>query len=200
MTAEALSPSREPVASVYGEGDAVELTHRQAFEALVESRYRALTRSAYLLTGDWSLAEDLVQTALAKTWFRWGSLRDVGAGEAYVRSVMVHVYTHWWRRRWRGEVPTSELPESSGGDDYAALDERDRLRRALATLPRKQRAMIVLRFFEDMTESQVADVLGCSLGTVKSGSARALARLRQLDVITESTRAEVELPAAGGHS
>src|SRR5881397_2886955 len=83
---------------------------REAFEALVDARSTSLLRTAYLLTGDWGTAEDLLQTALAKTWFRWHTLRDTQAAEAYVRQVMSRTCATWWRRKWRGETPTEVLP------------------------------------------------------------------------------------------
>ena len=158
----------------------MDTTDRQAFDSLVEARATSLLRTAYLLTGDWGQAEDLLQTALVKTWFRWDRVRDKDAAEAYVRQVMARTYATWWRRRWRGEVATGELPELPGRDAYADVDQRHALRRALAELPPRQRAIVVLRFYEDLTEAQVAALLGCSLGTVKSTASRALVRLRGL--------------------
>lgn len=151
---------------------------REAFDALVQARTASLLRTAYLLTGDWGLAEDLLQTALVKTWFRWDRVREKEAAEAYVRQVMARTYATWWRRKWRGELATGELPDLPGRDDYADVDQRHALRRALAELPPRQRAIVVLRFYEDLTETQVAEVLGVSLGTVKSTASRALVRLR----------------------
>lgn len=148
-----------------------------AFDALVRARAAALLRTAYLLTGDAQDAEDLVQAALTTTYLHWSSLRDEQAAEAYTRRVMATTYARWWRRRWRGEMPVAELPES-GSDPYERLDEHDRMARALRTLTRRQRACVVLRFYEDLTEVQVAAVLGVAPGTVKSTTARALERLR----------------------
>jgi RNA polymerase sigma-70 factor (sigma-E family) len=145
---------------------------------MVEAHARALLRTAYLLTGDAHLAEDLLQTALAKTWFRWRTLRDPGAAPAYVRAVMATTSTAWWRRKWNREVATEHLPERAGLDDYDAVDTRDLVARALRTLTARQRAVLVLRYFDDMPEAAVAEALGCSLGTVKSTSSRALAVLR----------------------
>lgn len=153
---------------------------REAFDALVELRATSLLRTAYLLTGDWGTAEDLLQTALVKTWFKWDGLRDTGAAEAYVRQVMARTYATWWRRKWRGELATGELPELPGRDAYDDVDSRHALRRALAELPPRQRAIVVLRFYEDLSEAQVASLLGCSVGTVKSTASRALVRLRGL--------------------
>jgi RNA polymerase sigma-70 factor (sigma-E family) len=158
----------------------VDTADREAFDALVEHKAASLLRTAYLLTGDWGTAEDLLQTALVKTWFRWDGLRDPGAAEAYVRQVMARTYATWWRRKWRGELATGELPELPGRDAYDDVDSRHALRRALAELPPRQRAIVVLRFYEDLSEAQVASLLGCSVGTVKSTASRALVRLRGL--------------------
>jgi RNA polymerase sigma-70 factor (sigma-E family) len=122
---------------------------------------------AYLLTRDWSLAEDLVQVALARAMVAWPRVGDENP-DGYVRTVMINTYSSWWRRRWRGEVPTAEIPDSAGSDAYAAVDERAGLAAVLARLPRRQRITVVLRFHEDLTEAAVADVMGCSIGTLKS--------------------------------
>lgn len=153
---------------------------REAFDALVDARSTALLRTAYLLTGDWGTAEDLLQTALVKTWFRWHQVRDTDAAEAYVRTVMTRTFATWWRRRWRGEVPTAVLPDGPGVDPYDDVVRRHSLRAALLELPPRQRAIVVLRFYEDMSEARVAEVLGCSVGTVKSTVSRTLVRLRGL--------------------
>jgi len=158
----------------------VDTTDRQAFDALVEARATSLLRTAYLLTGDWATAEDLLQTALVKTWFKWDGVRDKDAAEAYVRQVMARTFATWWRRKWRGEVATGELPERPGYDHYADVDQRHALRRALSELSPRQRAIVVLRFYEDLPEAEVAALLGCSVGTVKSTASRALVRLRGL--------------------
>jgi RNA polymerase sigma-70 factor (sigma-E family) len=152
----------------------------EAFDRLLRQRSPALLRTAYLLTGDRHLAEDLLQAALTKTYLRWGSLRDDGAAEAYVRRVMVTTYTRWWQRKWNGERPTAELPEVELLDPYAAADDREHVRRLLASLPRRQRAVIVLRFYEDLPEKEIAETLGISPGTVKSTASAAMAKLRAL--------------------
>jgi RNA polymerase sigma-70 factor (sigma-E family) len=149
------------------------------FREFVAGRSRALLRTAWLLTGDWASAQDLVQTALAKTWPAWSRIRRTDDPEVYVRRVLVTTYATWWRRRWRGESPAAELPETSAApDDYDEADRRAVVAAALATLTRGQRAVVVLRYFDDLTEAQTASVLGCSVGTVKSQHARALAALR----------------------
>ena len=155
------------------------------FDAFVISRSRSLLAFAWMLTYDEGRAEDLLQTSLAKTWLHWDRLRHDGDPVAYVRRVMVNTSTAWWRRRWRGEVPTPVLPEAPGSDAFAASDDRDALSRALASLPRRQRAVVVLRYYEGLTEAETADVLRCSVGTVKSQAARGLARLRALDFAGE---------------
>ena len=150
---------------------------RAVFADFVVGRGQALQRTAFLLTGDWALAEDLVQTALARAYPRWDRIvRD--DPEAYVRRVLVNTWSSWWRRRWRGEVPTGELPEHATRDEYAGSDRRAAVQAALSRLPRRQRAIVVLRYHEDMTETQVAHALGISVGTVKSHGSRGLASLR----------------------
>jgi RNA polymerase sigma-70 factor (sigma-E family) len=155
------------------------------FEDYVAARSRALWRSAWLLTGDRHKAEDLVQTALMKCWRRWDRISDAGAIDAYVRRALATTYTDWWRRRWNGEVPTAELPEATArpGDDPGI---RQDVLVALAGLPRGQRAVVVLRFFDDLTEAQAAEALGVTVGTVKSQTARALRNLRESGLLEES--------------
>jgi RNA polymerase sigma-70 factor (sigma-E family) len=154
------------------------VARREAFDAMVDAHGKALLRTAYLLTGDAHLAHDLLQTALVKTWSRWPTLRDEGSAPAYVRTVMASTSVAWWRRRWRAEVPTGDVPETAGADAYDAVHQRDQIGRALATLTPRQRATVVLRFYEDLPEAEVATALGCSVGTVKSTTSRALATLR----------------------
>ena len=153
------------------------MTVSAGFDDFVVMRSPRLLRTAYLLTHDWALAEDLVQTALARAWEAWHRIE--GDPEPYVRRIIVNSYASWWRRRWTGELPTGVLPERAHpADAHGGVDERDRLWRALRQLPRRQRAVLVLRYFEDMSEVEIADALGCSLGTVKSQASRALAKLR----------------------
>jgi RNA polymerase sigma-70 factor (sigma-E family) len=151
----------------------------QVFRDFVAARSPALQRTAYLLVGDWGLAEDLVQTALIKTYLAARGLGGVAAFEPYARTVLVHTAGRWWRRRWRGERPTAVLPERPVADAADASAERDRVWRLILTLPVRQRAVLVLRFYEDLTEAQTAGLLGLSIGTVKSHTSRALATLRQ---------------------
>jgi len=152
------------------------MADRTGYDEFVAARSPRLLRVAYLLTRDWGEAEDLLQTALMKTWFAWPRLDD--APEAYVRKIIATTFISWRRRWWVREVSHDTLPERATSDGTAIVDERSRLWPALGRLPARQRAVLVLRFFEDMTEAQVATALGCSVGTVKSQSSRALAKLR----------------------
>lgn len=149
-----------------------------AFRDFVVGRSPSFLRTAYLLTGDWGHAEDLLQTSLAKVYRAWPRLSDHDNLDAYVRRVMVNTQTTWWRRAWKGEHATGSLPDLAAPDAVGASDDRDRLRRALLTLPARQRAVVVLRHYEDMSEAEVARALGCSAGTVKSQCSRGLAKLR----------------------
>ncbi|HEU5035127.1 MAG TPA: SigE family RNA polymerase sigma factor [Mycobacteriales bacterium] len=165
---------------------------RPSFEGFVANRGAALQRTAFLLTGDWGHAEDLLQTALARVYPRWERIvRD--DPEAYVRKALVNTWSSWWRRKWRGELPTAELHDRPGIDPYTDADRRGAVATALGGLPPKQRAVIVLRFHEDLTEAQVADVLGISVGTVKSQTAKALSKLR-----ADAALSGYGAPAAGG--
>lgn len=156
------------------------VTVPDGFAEFVAARSPALLRTAWLLTGDWFTAQDLVQVSLAKTWPRWARLLRRDDPEVYVRRVMINTYATWRRRRWHGERPTEVLPERALVEaGYAEVDQREALRSALSALPRRQRAVIVLRYFDDLTEQQTATVMGCAVGTVKSTAARALATLRQ---------------------
>ncbi len=146
------------------------------FSAFVAARTPALLRTAYLLTGDWAAGEDLLQTTLEQCWRRWNRLGE--HPEPYVRQAMLRTFLSWRRRRWNGETPTEELPEVVAADATADYDEREQLWRALQRLPRGQRAVIVLRYFDDLSEQETATALGISVGTVKSQSSKALAALR----------------------
>ncbi len=152
---------------------------RTDFDEFVAARSTALLRTAYLLTHDHGLAEDLLQTSLARAWFAWGRVED--HPEAYVRKILVNTYASWWRRRWNGEVATEELPEATRPRAASGTDSVETghdLWLAMERLPRRQRAVVVLRYFEDLTEAQTAEVLGCAVGTVKSQASKALAKLR----------------------
>jgi RNA polymerase sigma-70 factor (sigma-E family) len=163
----------------------------EGFAQFVEARERALQRTAWLLTGDRGLAEDLVQTALARTWPRWERIRRRDDPEVYIRRVMVNTWSTWSRRRWRGEHATQSVPEDPAPGDIAAeVAVRMAVRSALASLTARQRAVLVLRVFDDLSEAQVADVLDCAVGTVKSTMSQALAKLRSDARLMELMEAE----------
>ncbi|RZU73118.1 RNA polymerase sigma-70 factor (sigma-E family) [Micromonospora kangleipakensis] len=151
----------------------------EEFREFVAARSGALLRTAYLLAGDWATAEDLLQTALTKTYLAWKRLGGIDAIEPYARRVLVNTSTSWWRRRWHGERPTDVLPERAGVDEIEQQLDRDALWRHLSALPARQRAVLVLRFYEDMSEAQTAALLEISPGTVKSQTSRALSTLRR---------------------
>ncbi|MER7071829.1 SigE family RNA polymerase sigma factor [Terrabacter sp. NPDC000476] len=154
-----------------------ELDDEADFSAFVLARQRRLVRFAYLLTGDPHQAEDLVQSALLKVYRRWNHI--TGSPDAYVRAAIVNEHHSWWRRPVRRqEVTNSDLvtftDPAVAGEPAADHD----LRAQIAALPRQQRSAIVLRYYEDLTEAQTAEILGCSVGTVKSHTSRALKSLR----------------------
>ncbi len=159
-------------------------TGADAFRDYVAGSSARLLKTAWLLTGDWHLAEDLLQSALAKTSLAWHRIERWESVDAYVRRALVTTYASWWRRKWRGESPTRELPEQlTATDAYNEVDLRESVRRALAELPPRQRAVVVLRYFDDLSEADTAAALGCSVGAVKSHASRALARLRESSLL-----------------
>ena len=148
------------------------------FRDYVRSRSGALLRTGYLLTGNRADAEDLVQSALAKTYLAWDRIEDRGALDGYVRRAMVNTHISWWRRRRLEEFPTDEIPDRAVVDHSGSSEMQESLRRAIDRLPERMRAAVMLRYYEDMTEVEVAEALGVSLGTVKSTVSRAMAKLR----------------------
>jgi RNA polymerase sigma-70 factor (sigma-E family) len=173
--------------STVDEGEEAGVQQSESFTAYVAARGRALWRAAWLLTGDVQLAEDLVQVALAKAWPHYDRVVATGSFEAYVRRAMLNTYLSWRGRKWQGEVPGA-LPERAQAptDPSTSVD----IARALAGLTARQRAVVVLRYFEDLTEAQTADLLGCSVASVKTHHRRALAALRTSCLLAdhESTR------------
>jgi RNA polymerase sigma-70 factor (sigma-E family) len=145
------------------------------YTAWVTGVQHQLLRSAYLVTGDLHRAEDLVQDALVKVALRWSRLRD-GNPTAYARTIMMNQNVSWWRRR-RREVLTDDVRDA--GDRPVETEDQLVVRRALGRLTERQRRVLVLRHFDDLTERETAAVLGVSIGTVKSQNAAALARLRE---------------------
>ncbi|MCP2329215.1 RNA polymerase sigma-70 factor (sigma-E family) [Hamadaea flava] len=155
------------------------MDEHERFAEFARVRTPALIRAAYLLTGDQHAAEDLVQSALTKTYAHWRRVRHEDP-EAYVRTAMYREQVSWWRRRSRQRqvAPTWALPERQADPaDHAGL--RLAMREALLRLPQPQRAVVVLRYYEDLSETQVAEILGCSIGTVRSRANRAVQRLRE---------------------
>jgi RNA polymerase sigma-70 factor (sigma-E family) len=156
----------------------------EEFREFVLARYASLLRSAQALTGDRGIAEDLVQNALIRTYASWERVRAASNPYAYAQKILFTSFSRMRRRRRVVETlgVSVDPPRAPGGDEAAA--DRDQLRRALQELPARYRAVLVLRFYEDLSVEQVAATLGCSTGTVKTQTARALERLRvsaQLD-------------------
>jgi RNA polymerase sigma-70 factor (sigma-E family) len=151
------------------------------FAELVHACWAGLYRTAYLMLGDPNEAEDLVQTALAKTYANWRKVRSLDAAPGYARTTLVNTALSWFRKKsWRNERPTEVLPETAvehGQHDHA---ERATVLDALAQLAPRQRAVVVLRYYEDLSVAQVAAALGVTEGTVKSQTSAAIDRLRTL--------------------
>ncbi|PWI10378.1 SigE family RNA polymerase sigma factor [Streptomyces sp. NWU339] len=166
------------------------------FKEFVTARWSHLVRTAYLLTGDVHHAEDLTQTALAKAYRSWRRVSRSDRPEAYVRRILVNCNSDRFRKRRVTEALTAVPPEVAGRDEAVSwADERSALLAALAGLPPKQRAVVVMRYWEDLSEAEVAEVLGCSPGTVKSQASKALAKLRThpglAQVVDEPVRSRV---------
>jgi RNA polymerase sigma-70 factor (sigma-E family) len=152
------------------------------FAEFVAVRYRALVRTGLLLTGDRGHAEDLAQSALIRTYLAWGRLREPANAEAYARRTLVRLALRARQRRWNAEIPAGRVGQEGAGapgHDDLVLD----VRRALAALPPGQRAVLVLRYLDDQSEAQTAQLLGISVGTVKSRAARGLASLRRAGLL-----------------
>lgn len=151
------------------------------FADFVKDRSSPMLRAAWLLTGgDWALAEDLAQTAISEVWRHWDRVRVMDAPAAYAHKVLLNTFLSWRRRRWTAEISTERIvatvPDTDG---FARVDTGESLRHALRQLPAKQRAVITLRYFEDRSEAETAEIMGCSVGTVKSHASRAIAKLRK---------------------
>ncbi len=163
------------------------------FTEFMHGRWSRLVRLGYGLTGDLGLAEDLAQTALAKTFASWPRVRRAGDPDAYVRRIMVNANSSRFRRRrvreYLMDTPPDIVPHPGAADAAREHDDRSVLMAALMDLPQGQRAVVVLRYLMDMTETEVAATLGCSVGNVKSQASRALAKLR-----LSSDLAEGKLP------
>ncbi|MFR9673172.1 SigE family RNA polymerase sigma factor [Streptomyces sp. TR06-5] len=173
-------------------------TEPPTFTSYVRHRGPALLRTARSLTPDPCDAEDLLQTALTKTYLAWDRIQDHRALDGYVRRALVNTRTSQWRRRRVDEFAVGELPEPEplpGPDPAEQQAVRDAMWRAVCALPTRQRAMVVLRFYEDLSEVQTARVLGVSVGTVKSAVSRAVGKLRDDPQLAADLR-EQTAPAA----
>lgn len=155
----------------------------EGFGRYVMDAYAGLLRRAMLLVGDRGHAEDLVQQSLESAYSRWRRVREP---DAYVRTIMARKAIDWRTRRWTGELPTHPLPDGSAAADSAGdFDLSAVVRQALMSLPPEQRAVVVLRYFDDCSEAEIAATLKCSTGTVKSRASRALATLRVNGLLAE---------------
>lgn len=177
--------------TAYGEGSGERCTRSEsvdaeaAFTAYVQERRASLYATAYHLTGDRFEAEDLLQSALFSTYKAWDRISDKAAVGGYLRRTMTNLHISAWRRRKLNEYPTEELPETPGDTDAMRGTElRAVLWQALARLPELQRTMLVLRYYEGRTDPEIADILGISVGTVKSSIWRSLRRLREDEVLS----------------
>ncbi|GAA2143963.1 hypothetical protein GCM10009844_16960 [Nocardioides koreensis] len=150
----------------------------EAFSEFAAARSASLFRTAYLVVGDYQLAQDLVQESLTKTYLAWPRLRDVNNAEAYSRRVIVTTCVSWRRRRSFRERPADRLPDPGVPDPIDLLPEQDELWAAVRSLPPRQRTTVVLRFCDDLSEAQTAQLMGCSVGSVKRQVSVALAKLR----------------------
>lgn len=162
------------------------------FGEYFDARAAVLRRTAYLLCGDWHRAEDLVQSALVKLYVAWPRLRSDGAIDAYARQILVRTVIDDSRRRFRRSETPVESPPEVALEQLAGAEDALDVRRALAALPPRQRATVVLRYWEDLSVEETAALLGCSEGTVKSQAAKGLAALRRL--LAASRPALEELP------
>jgi RNA polymerase sigma-70 factor (sigma-E family) len=172
--------------SAYGEATEERRSLSEAeFTAYVQERRASLYATAYHLTGDRFEAEDLLQSALFSTYRAWDRITDKAAVGGYLRRTMTNLHISAWRRRKLNEYPTEELPETAGDTDAMRGTElRTVLWQALARLPETQRTMLVLRYYEGRTDPEIADILGISVGTVKSSIWRSLRRLREDEILS----------------
>ena len=181
--AAAQAPAKAPAVAAALAGARAQTFSYASFSSYVKARQPVLLRTARSLTANPSDAEDLLQTALTKTYVAWERIEDHRALDGYVRRALVNTRTSQWRKRKVDEFACDELPEPEpvlAGDDPAERQAlHDAMWRAIMKLPARQRAMVVLRYYEDLSEAQTAEVLGVSVGTVKSAVSRALGKLRE---------------------
>ncbi|MFJ2862419.1 SigE family RNA polymerase sigma factor [Kitasatospora sp. NPDC087314] len=161
-------------------------TDRDAeFQAFIVGAWPRLLRTAYLLAGEQYAAEDLVQSAAEKACAAWTKVRRAGDPHCYVRRILVNEHARRWRRR-APELLVDAVPDAAGPEDgYARSDQRGALMAALATLPARQREAVVLRHWEDLSDSQAAVAMGCSVGAVRSHAAKGIAKLREAAALRE---------------
>ncbi|MGW2544073.1 SigE family RNA polymerase sigma factor [Kitasatospora sp. NPDC001574] len=156
------------------------------FNAFMTGAWPRLMRTAFLLAGERYLAEDLVQTALERTYAAWGKVTRADDPYAYVRRILINEHARRFRRKLPERLVTA-VPEQSGPDGFGGVDDRAALLEALGTLPPGQRQAVVLRYWEDLSESQAAAAMGCSVGTVKSQASKGIAKLRELSSLNTRT-------------
>lgn len=166
------------------------------FRDFVAARWSVMLRTAYLLTGDHGYAEDLVQTALAKCYVAWPRLRARAAADAYVRKTLLNTYLSWRKKKSWQELPSDAPQERASADSTEEVAQRSVVVAALAGLPPRQRAVVVLRFYEDLGVQQTADQMGCSTGSVKRQTSLALSKLRQ--VLGDAGESESEIRVEEG--
>jgi RNA polymerase sigma-70 factor (sigma-E family) len=170
----------------------------ESFPDFVTRQQQALLRLAFLLAGDRGHAEDLVQTALMKTYRHWDRIVRRGEPSAYVRRALVTTHTSWRRRAWHREQPSGRLPDVAAAEQSDRPDSGEELRRALLALPPRMRATVVLRYYEDLSELRTAQLMGCSESTVNTQAARGLARLR--GVLNGGAVATMDVTSSPGRS
>jgi RNA polymerase sigma-70 factor (sigma-E family) len=157
------------------------------FEEYVATRGAALVRFAWLLTGDDRLAEDLAQEALARAYVRWSRVVEADRPDLYVRRILVNVARSWWRRRSNRELPVdAPADRAADGDLSAEAVERDAMWRLIRGLPARQRAVLVLRYYEDLDDNAIAEILDCTPVTVRTHAMRALHTLRASHEVTRA--------------
>jgi RNA polymerase sigma-70 factor (sigma-E family) len=182
--------AREPVtAGVRPMAAPAQATAPAGFEEYVLARGAGLVRFAMLLTGDPHRAEDLVQDALGKAYLRWSGIRRSDNPDVYVRRLVVNGSRSWWRRRSNLELPVEQTADSRAAGDFGAeVAERDVMRRWIARLPHRQRTVLVLRYYEDLDDAAIAQILGCSQATVRTHAMRGLDALRKRHTHSDENR------------
>jgi RNA polymerase sigma-70 factor (sigma-E family) len=174
-------------------GEAARVSDREAFTAFVERRWPQLVRLAWALTGDRHLGEDLAQATLDRLWRRWPKVSVGGDPWPYTQRVAASLASTWRRRRWHGELATADVGEArSSGEPADPVLNRDTVGRWLAELPRRQLVVVTLRFLADLSVDETATIAGCSPGTVKSQTAKALAHLRAIAQLERSSEEQVQ--------